>query len=208
MHKSATKCNETIGKWCKNKHGASKIIDTLETYQAAGSRQLEARRRRGLGLELRTVVVTQLLWMASLGMSWALGAPAGLQGCVHGGGAWPRLAAEAWHHGGAGVRPSVSGGLAGSTVQLVWWWWSGQSTHLLHRQRSSAPLSSAVQLRVGSRLPFSMDFGADGCAGWKPCFMLTTMTPIEKPGYIVSCTNLLKVLQCYHRQPPHVSYPL
>jgi hypothetical protein len=33
MHKSATKCNEIIGKWCKNKHGASKIIDTLETYQ-------------------------------------------------------------------------------------------------------------------------------------------------------------------------------
>jgi hypothetical protein len=35
MHKSATKCNETLGKWCKNKHGASKIIDTLETYQSA-----------------------------------------------------------------------------------------------------------------------------------------------------------------------------
>jgi hypothetical protein len=35
MHKSATKCNETIGKWCKNKHGASKIIDTFETYHAA-----------------------------------------------------------------------------------------------------------------------------------------------------------------------------
>jgi hypothetical protein len=35
MHKSATKCNETIDKWCKNKHGASKIIDTLETYQGA-----------------------------------------------------------------------------------------------------------------------------------------------------------------------------
>jgi hypothetical protein len=33
MHKSAMKCNETLGKWCKNKHGASKIIDTLETYQ-------------------------------------------------------------------------------------------------------------------------------------------------------------------------------
>jgi hypothetical protein len=33
MHKSATKCNETVGKWCINKHGASKIIDTLETYQ-------------------------------------------------------------------------------------------------------------------------------------------------------------------------------
>jgi hypothetical protein len=34
MHKNATKCNETLSKWCKNKHGASKIIDTLETYQA------------------------------------------------------------------------------------------------------------------------------------------------------------------------------
>jgi hypothetical protein len=32
MHKSDTKCNETVGKWCKNKHGASKIIDTLDTY--------------------------------------------------------------------------------------------------------------------------------------------------------------------------------
>jgi hypothetical protein len=26
------KCNETQDKWCKNKHGASKIIDTFETY--------------------------------------------------------------------------------------------------------------------------------------------------------------------------------
>jgi hypothetical protein len=34
MHKNATKCNETICKWCKNKHGASKIIDTFETYQS------------------------------------------------------------------------------------------------------------------------------------------------------------------------------
>jgi hypothetical protein len=29
------KCNETQGKWCKNKHGASKIIDTFERYQRA-----------------------------------------------------------------------------------------------------------------------------------------------------------------------------
>jgi hypothetical protein len=36
MHKSATKCNKTVGKWCKNKHGASKIIDTLEMYQGGG----------------------------------------------------------------------------------------------------------------------------------------------------------------------------
>jgi hypothetical protein len=33
MHKNATKCNETLNKWCKNKHGSSKIMDTLETYQ-------------------------------------------------------------------------------------------------------------------------------------------------------------------------------
>jgi hypothetical protein len=33
VYKSTTKCNETLGKWCKNKHGASKIIDTFETYQ-------------------------------------------------------------------------------------------------------------------------------------------------------------------------------
>jgi hypothetical protein len=44
MHKSATKCNETIGKWCENKHGASKIIDTFETYQVPiliGSQQTQ-----------------------------------------------------------------------------------------------------------------------------------------------------------------------
>jgi hypothetical protein len=40
MHKSATKCNETIGKWCKNKHGASKIIDTFETYQGQNLAEL------------------------------------------------------------------------------------------------------------------------------------------------------------------------
>jgi hypothetical protein len=35
MYKNATKCNETLSKWYKNKHGASKIIDTFETYQLA-----------------------------------------------------------------------------------------------------------------------------------------------------------------------------
>jgi hypothetical protein len=37
MHKNATKYNETIYKWCKNKHGASKIIDTFETYHSSSS---------------------------------------------------------------------------------------------------------------------------------------------------------------------------
>jgi hypothetical protein len=35
MHKNATKCNKTLSKWYINKHGASKIIDTFETYQGA-----------------------------------------------------------------------------------------------------------------------------------------------------------------------------
>jgi hypothetical protein len=35
MHKNATECNKTLNKWCKNKHGASKIMDTLETYQGS-----------------------------------------------------------------------------------------------------------------------------------------------------------------------------
>jgi hypothetical protein len=33
MHKNAKKCKKTQSKWCINKHGASKIIDTFETYQ-------------------------------------------------------------------------------------------------------------------------------------------------------------------------------
>jgi hypothetical protein len=33
MHKNAMKCNKTQSKWYINKHGASKIIDTFETYQ-------------------------------------------------------------------------------------------------------------------------------------------------------------------------------
>jgi hypothetical protein len=53
MHKSATKCNEILGKWCKNKHGASKIMDTLETYHTATrpQRRPGAYRRRALELD-------------------------------------------------------------------------------------------------------------------------------------------------------------
>jgi hypothetical protein len=42
MHKNAPKCNETLSKWCKNKHGASKVIDTFETYHGPS---LETRKR-------------------------------------------------------------------------------------------------------------------------------------------------------------------
>jgi hypothetical protein len=47
MHKNATKCNKTLSKWCKNKHGASKIIDTFETYQSP-----PAAIARDLGIQL------------------------------------------------------------------------------------------------------------------------------------------------------------
>jgi hypothetical protein len=33
MYKNATKFNKKQSKWCINKHGASKIIHTFETYQ-------------------------------------------------------------------------------------------------------------------------------------------------------------------------------
>jgi hypothetical protein len=46
MHKNTTKCNKTQSKWCINKHGASKIIDTFETYHgAAENLSLEKRCR-------------------------------------------------------------------------------------------------------------------------------------------------------------------
>jgi hypothetical protein len=45
MHKNATKCNKTQSKWCINKHGASKIIDMFETYQARFGLSEASRRR-------------------------------------------------------------------------------------------------------------------------------------------------------------------
>jgi hypothetical protein len=44
MYKNATKCNETMGKWCKTKHGASKIIDTFETYHYSSFSQIAVRK--------------------------------------------------------------------------------------------------------------------------------------------------------------------
>jgi hypothetical protein len=40
MHKNATKCNKTLSKWCKNKNGSSKIIDTFGTYQGGAAAPL------------------------------------------------------------------------------------------------------------------------------------------------------------------------
>jgi hypothetical protein len=37
------KCNETLRKWCKNKHGASKIIDTFWTYHSSAAATNEFR---------------------------------------------------------------------------------------------------------------------------------------------------------------------
>jgi hypothetical protein len=44
MHKNAMKCNKTQSKWCKNKHGTSKIIDMFETYHwAFGEKKFKER---------------------------------------------------------------------------------------------------------------------------------------------------------------------
>jgi hypothetical protein len=53
MHKSATKCNETLSKWCKNKHGASKIMDMFETYHMS----------KGQNLLLKKVVYVTFLFV-------------------------------------------------------------------------------------------------------------------------------------------------
>jgi hypothetical protein len=44
MHKNVTKYNKTQSKWCINKHGASKFIDTFETYQSARGLRGECKR--------------------------------------------------------------------------------------------------------------------------------------------------------------------
>jgi hypothetical protein len=60
MHKNATKCNKILSKWCINKHGASKIIDTFETYQTTPAPLLlhlrSASRPEGfrIGLDLKS----------------------------------------------------------------------------------------------------------------------------------------------------------
>jgi hypothetical protein len=49
MHKNTTKRNETLSKWCKNKHGASKIIDMFETYHKVMVEQIRKRNNWKLG---------------------------------------------------------------------------------------------------------------------------------------------------------------
>jgi hypothetical protein len=51
MYKNATKCNKTLSKWCKNKHGASTIIDTFETYQGGKKRMNYFMRFMGMQAE-------------------------------------------------------------------------------------------------------------------------------------------------------------
>jgi hypothetical protein len=55
MHKNAMKCNKTLSKWYKNKHGASKIIDTLETYQTTAPMMAAA---ASIGVTMAVAVVT------------------------------------------------------------------------------------------------------------------------------------------------------
>jgi hypothetical protein len=50
MHKNATKCNKTQSKWCINKHGASKIIDTF-TYQIAEAEGTPVQKKLEFGEE-------------------------------------------------------------------------------------------------------------------------------------------------------------
>jgi hypothetical protein len=87
MHKSATKCNETICKWCKNKHGASKIIDTFETYQAlACAEALYASAEWGMGtihLETDSAFLVHFVRSLSVSLLFFTLEPLNKTGCVH-----------------------------------------------------------------------------------------------------------------------------
>jgi hypothetical protein len=66
MHKSVMKCNKTLSKWCKNKHEASKITDTFETYQLGAPRRASLARGSGITRaarveEVRRCVESELL---------------------------------------------------------------------------------------------------------------------------------------------------
>jgi hypothetical protein len=77
MHKNATKCNKTQSKWCINKHGASKIIDTFETYQGVSSPP-SPYIKAPLGGELDTRGLRELLGRALLSSSCATPLPLSL----------------------------------------------------------------------------------------------------------------------------------
>jgi hypothetical protein len=68
MHKNAKKCNETLNKWCKNKHGASKIIDTFETLPLlikARFFRICRRRRRSRTASSRETLESSPSWPSS-----------------------------------------------------------------------------------------------------------------------------------------------
>jgi hypothetical protein len=80
MYKNATKCNETIGKWCKTKHGASKIIDTFETYHGAAGGDL--RQGMAVGLAVMAVVGRHIVVDGRRRWPWRSSAAAGYSGLV------------------------------------------------------------------------------------------------------------------------------
>jgi hypothetical protein len=63
MHKNAMKCNKTQRKWCINKHGASKIIDTFETYHVSASCLPVAHEEEGLHAIFDFVVNSESLML-------------------------------------------------------------------------------------------------------------------------------------------------
>jgi hypothetical protein len=58
MHKNATKCNEILSKWCINKHGASKIMDTFETYHVSLDHTNTSKITRNLSINKSAIFYT------------------------------------------------------------------------------------------------------------------------------------------------------
>jgi hypothetical protein len=73
MYKNTTKCNKTQSKWCVNKHGASKIIDTFETYHPAAY----------FWFPLTPLSLTHLVSLFPIILHRESTLPSSLEGCRH-----------------------------------------------------------------------------------------------------------------------------
>jgi hypothetical protein len=189
MHKNAMKCNKTLSKWCKNKHGASKIIDTFETYQFAASKMRwrgqggalgrgeEVRGEwRGSGLPAspvssgRACRSADLRWVISLRLSFDLGGKQRERRAVRRGYLWrgPWLGEGARVARGRGdgwqrAPPCVPGTLARGRWRC---WWVGPE-----RQRGREEEPIPVQLGCGLGRGLDLRLGRFGPPGLFSLFL-------------------------------------
>jgi hypothetical protein len=122
MHKNTMKCNKTQSKWCINKHGASKIIDTFEMYQGCRRVRLGRAPRGGRRWIRRGSGSRRAAPPSSVGLE------AGAGGILGGGGyIWLGFA---WSAQRGSLSPRGAGdGVSARTSQVRHGWRCGCATH-------------------------------------------------------------------------------